>query len=58
MMAWFLTDETKALAVNGKVLQGKTQTLNGHLLLPSALNLRPAHGPYKFMLCSNDPAFF
>ena len=39
MMAWFLTEETKVLAVNDQVLQGKNQVLNTHLSLLSALNL-------------------
>ena len=39
MMAWFLSEEAKVLVVNGQVLQGKNQILNGYLLLPSALNL-------------------
>ena len=56
-MAWFVTDETKVLSVDGDILHGKKEIVDGYCKLPPSLNLIPTHGPCKFKFYTNNSVF-
>ena len=58
VMCWFVTSETKVLGVNGMVLHGETEIVQGQHLFPPALSLSTSHGPSKYVVVSGDAAFF
>ena len=58
VLCWFITSETKVLTVNGSLLHGVEEIMNGQSLLHASLRIQGCEGPVPNMITCDDPIFF
>ena len=57
-MVWFVTDDSRVMGRDGKLLQGKEQIMAGVENIPDALELREIAGPARYAVVTDTAEFF